>query len=311
MSDYYFYRYHFNKVPAEVLIGQEKEAGTPMEMLNRRLSSRQMPVMHSRKNGDVDTYNNVIYFQDGVALMQLQNNTSVTIHKEDFSFESEPSFPFVDVIIDNRDGHHLIAIEKNSSFKKSKGDHNPTQRVARIMAESINEFLRVNGNEIVITPITRNDGLYPTMVNRIRKQKARVKSVTYRFPTDDEDSYKEQLKGSLAIITQLTRHSGGNSGGWFINFPHGDEEDIKHVEEDFKVMELFIGRQHYEVDVRFDDMSILRSGDLQWAHYELLERDIADFIGGFPTVGEGGHGKFQLNIFLDKICKTLDDYEKK
>lgn len=311
MSDYYFYRYHFNKVPAETLIGQEKEAGTPEDILGRRLEKREMTVFHTRRNGDVDVYDNVIYRHEGVALMRLQNNTSVPIHKKDFSRESEPSYPDVNVIIDNRDNHHLIVIEKNGSFKKPKKDNNSTQRVARLIAESISSFLRVSGNEIAVVPITRNDGLYPTMVNRIRKHKARVKSVTYRFPSDDEDGIKKQQSSALALVTQLTREKGGASGGWFINFPRGDVDDIQRVKEDITVMEFFIDRQNYEVAVEFNDMSIVRSGDLQWAYYELSERDISDFIGGFPTVGEGGKGKYQLNLFLDDISKTLDEYEKK
>lgn len=307
MSDYYFYRYKFTNVPAEPVIGQEEEKGTPREILNRRLEDKLLPVSHKKSSGETNRYNNVIFYHDGVALMRLQNSTMVSIHREDFSTDSEPSFPFVDIVIDNREGHQLIAIEKNGSFKKQKGDNNTTQRVARLMAESINEYLRRYGRAIEIAPIARKQKLWSAMINRVTNEKARVRSIEFLFPTDDDKGV--QKSNALTMLTQLSRKNGAEDAAFRLNYRNGDMTELAKAQEDFKAMEMFASRQNYQLNVKFNDMSIIRSGTMLYAHYELLDRDISNFIAGAPGFGKDGNGEFLLNSFIDDLHKTLKDYE--
>lgn len=308
MNDFYFYKYQFTQVPAEPLLGQEDYDDEPEVMLNRRLEEKLLPVMHKRDNGTVENYSNVLFYHDGVGLMRLQNTKEITLYRKDFSVDKDETFPYVDIIIDNREGHHLMAIERNGSFNKTKGDDNSTQRIAKLLEESISDYLRRYGWAVNIKAFAKQHEMWPTVITRIRDCNARVRSIEFKFPTDD-DTHDAQEFDALMILTQLSRHNGASDASFRLNYKNGDEAEIANAENDFRAMEMFARRQHYELNVTFNDMSIVRSGAKLYAHYEILVRDISDFINNTPGFGADGTGQFLLNSFLDDINETLNDYE--
>ena len=180
MNDYYFYRYKFlnnKKEPSLPLDYDEELKGTPRELLDNVFSKkRKLPIHLSKSNGEEEIYDNNIYSHDGVGLMQLQNNILVKVYK-DYQREKVESHPYLNVVIDNRDGHQLIGIEKNSAFRKRKGDDNTTQGVAALIAESVSAYLAPIGIAMQVKAVARPGELWPTMLHRITHEKKRVKSI--------------------------------------------------------------------------------------------------------------------------------------
>lgn len=308
MNDYYFYRYKFKEVPAEPSLVAEEETGTPRDVLGSKLAKAELRIMHTKSKGDVEKYHNRIYYHDGVGLMQLQNNMQLPITDENFKTEKQDSHPFLNVVIDNREGRQIIGIEKNSSFKKRRGDNNSTQRVADLIAESVSNYLREHGRIMEIEPVAREGELWKTVMERIIKKNKRVRSIEYLFPADDEDDEnKPQKDTALYILMNLLRKSGSSDGSFKANYAVGDEKEMKMAEADFRATEMFASKEHYQINVQFNDMSIVRAKDKLYAHTELLERDLADFISGAP----GLKGTFMLNDELDKIYESLKGYEDK
>lgn len=304
MNDYYFYRYRFNDVGRESKFEPFDDKGTPNEVFTHRLMTAELPITRARKQGESDKYNNRIYYRDGVALMQLQNNTQLSVVDENFKTEKQPSHPYLNVIIDHRPGHQLIAIEKSGAFKKLKGQSNSTQRVAALLAEAISNLLRSYGGEMQITPIARKGELWSTMIDYVRNRRQRVRSIEYIFPADDEVDHQKDT--ALYMLMNLARRNGASDGIFKTNYKNGDEEELRKAERDFRATEIFASREHFEINVQMSDMSIIRSNDLLYAHRELLARDLSDFIAGSHDVFSE---TFALNNMLDEICRTLEKYE--
>ena len=288
MNDYYFYRYKFKEVPAEPSFVAEEETGTPRDVLGSKLAKAELCIMHR------------------VGLMQLQNNMQLPITDENFKTEKQDSHPFLNVVIDNREGRQIIGIEKNSSFKKRRGDNNSTQRVADLIAESVSNYLREQGRIMEISPVARKGELWKTVMERIIKKNKRVRSIEYLFPADDEEN-KPQKDTALYILMNLLRKSGSSDGSFKANYAVGDEKEMKMAETNFRATEMFASKEHYQINVQFNDMSIARTKDKLYAHTELLERDLADFTSG----ARGLKGTFMLNDELDKIYESLKGYEDK
>jgi hypothetical protein len=306
MSDYYFYRYGFRPVDKEQTLpfGEGGAAAeSPRVILERRLAEAWFPVTHRRKDGTADSFNNRIYYHGGIGLMQLQNN--ITFQRTDINFRTdrEEDHPYLNVIIDNRHDRQMIGIEKNSAFRKRRGDHNSTRRVAEYLEESACAYLRTQGYAMEITPVARRGELWPAMIDRIRTKNQRVRSIEYVFPSEDSTP-GSQSDTALHLLMNLARENGAADGMFRMTYRNGDEAELRNAERDFKATEMFLSREHYEINVQFTDMSIIRSNQLLYAHHELPERDLSNFIGG----QRGLTGDFELNGSLDNIFEALKDY---
>lgn len=312
MADFFFYRYKFIRVNPDLRFGEKPSKDEPEKILSRILQGERLPLIQKSKKGDVvATYDDYLYNHDGVALMRVQKSKEVPIYRRDFSKDKDESFPFLDIAFDNREGQHLIAIEKNGIFNKRKHDANSTQRVAELVAATISEEMQRDGWNIVIEPIAKRQGLWATMISHVRDGNARVKSIEFKFPSADEDNGDDtQTNNTIRMLMQLSRKNGAEDADFRMNYKNGDEAELRKVHEDFKAMEIFASNQHYELNVTFNDMSVARSGSKLYAHLEILDRDIANFITGAPGFGKDGKGEFMLCNYLIETNDTLKNYER-
>ena len=81
------------------------------------------------------------------------------------------------------------------------------------------------------------------------------------------------------------------------------------MEKDINAIELFSRNNRYELNVTFDDMSMVRAGESLWAHFALPVRDIADFMDGVTIFGDDGGATYYLSQTLDHINEKIIEFE--
>lgn len=308
MNDYYFYRYRFKPVPSPqtLPLGPTPQTPpTPLNLLDGRLSARSLPVIHRCQNGRSNQYNNRIFYHGGVGLMQLQNNISFTRTDQNFHTAKDTDYPYTNIIIDNRPGRQMIAIERSDAFRPRRSDHAPTQRVAGYIEESVSEYLNPWGHAMELTPVARQGDIWPTIISRIRDGGQRVRSIEFMFPSEHEAT-ERQPRNALHLLMHLARQSGASDGRFRMDYRNGDETEMQQTERNFKATEILLARERFRVNVQFTDMSVIRSDRMLYAHRDLPERDLANFIGGQTALD----GDFELNHTLDILNDTLNDYER-
>ena len=104
------YHYGFTPVKTEQsLFGDgQKKAPSPSAALDAVLSDKQLPIHRPDRRGGVEKYGNVCCSPAcGVTLIRLKNNCQVPLWKQNFERIHEPSYPYVDIIFDNRPGRCL------------------------------------------------------------------------------------------------------------------------------------------------------------------------------------------------------------
>ena len=309
MSDFYMYRYGFTPVVQEQSLfgGDQKKAATPSAALDAVLSDKQLPIHRADRRGGVEKYGNVCCSPScGVTLIRLKNNCQVPLWKQNFERIHEPSYPYVDIIIDNRPGRCLMAIEKNKAFSKRPHDRNSTLRVRDILVGSLNEMLHAYGIEMKATPVTHDGEIWATVSHRIRKSNSRVKSIELSYHGDDEAA---QHEGAIQLSQQLLSAMGGSEAEVRIGYARGDMEEIGRLEKDIHAIELFSRSNRYELNVTFDDMSMVRAGESLWAHFALPARDIADFMDGVTIFDDDGRATYYLSQTLDHINEIIIEFE--
>lgn len=303
MKDFYLYRYSFNPVAVQPGLFAEARHPSPLEDLARVMDGSEMKFYRTRRGGQTYSYRNSISSHGGVSLMRLQNSKSVTIADPDFTQHTEGSFPYVSVIVDHRPGRQIMAIEKSAAFGKRRGDHNSTQAVAALVAEAVSNHLEADGWTMLLTPVARRGELWSDVHRRVVAQGKRVRSIEYRFPaTDDSNTQKDT---AWYMMMNFARRTGASNGVFRTLYERGDAAEMESAEGDIRAMEVWASRERYEINVQFDDMETLRAGTMLYAHRELPERDIDDFIQGARALD----GEFVLLRRLDEIYGSIEGYE--
>lgn len=307
-NDYYIYTYSFKNVPPERTLMNEEvaPAPTPFAALDNILASSELNFFMPDRSGCVERFGNkcVSPLNDGVTLIRLKNNRKVSLWRSNFERVSEPSYPFVNIIVDNRGGHRFLAIEKNRAFTKRRNDRNATLHVRDILLNSLNCYLKPYGLEIEIRPLTRQGEIWAAVSHRIRKKNVHVRNIELAFRGDDDAA---QQKGALSLSQQLLASLYGDRALVHVDYDDGNSA-IKKLKKDLCAIGLFCKDNRYELNVAFDDMSILRAGESLWAHFDIPLRDISNFEDGFTTFDEKGETTFDLNLTLDKINESIIDF---
>lgn len=310
MRDYYIYSYNLNTIPYEpdILAEKRPHADTPTEALDDILAVRQLAVSRPERKGGVEKYGNMCYSKSkGVSLIRLKNNRNVKVWQQDFKQVNEPSYPYVDIIFDNRPGHNILAIEKNNAFSKRKGDRNATMHVRDILVDSINRLLEPYGLKMVATPVTKECELWAMVSHHILKDKARVRSIEISFLSNDE---ARQREGALRMTQEVLETFQGDGAQLHIDYHDGGYEEMNRISGNLRAIELFAGNNVYDLCVNFDDMSVMKTGETLWAHFQITENIISDFIDGQSVFNENGETTFSLNNTLDLINDKIKNFEQ-
>jgi hypothetical protein len=188
--------------------------------------------------------NDVLMGADDVILMTIENNKvkHTTNKKKDVAHEHHP---YCHVIIDNRPGHHVMAVVKNSAF-----DNKP-DNVCGILYQAFNSpaFLGQYHLQIEFVKRQRKKNEFWPVVNDIRSIfKDRVRQIRMDFSGDDDQELSPEAQDMVAVMRMLARKS-ASTAAVTLN-AEGDEVRLDELYDDLTNMaNICLTQKGYDMTV--------------------------------------------------------------
>ncbi len=276
-------------------------------------SSFQIQKVH--KKSDTDKYPcHVLRHEENIILLRIENPKNVEIWEQQPSDSSIPiiertakeSYPYCYVIIDNRPGKQLIAIQiSNPAWR------NPNQ-VRNLLEDSINWQLHVMdyGVEVNIKTKMMPTDFWDYVNRKRRKYGVSIKSMIFSFTNprrrpdiDIKSALSSEWKHFESFIGWMDR-LGGDKGEIKITPPKNDAL-MKRKQADIKHMVEICMNSNYSLSVTFsDDVSYKCNEELR-AELPMLNDSIRiEFEKGFGDLFNG----YTIFKWLDYIFEETQSY---
>lgn len=249
--------------------------------------------------------NDVLMVADDVILMTIENNKwkHTTNKKKDVAHEHHP---FCHVVIDNRSGHHVMAVVKNSAF-----DNKP-DKVCGILYQAFNNetILGQYHLKIEFTKRQRKKNDFWPVVNDIRSIfKDRVRQIRMDFSGDDEEELSPEAQDMVAVMRMLARKS-ASTAAVTLN-ADGEEVKLDELYDDLTNMaNICLTQKGYDLTVKFRTFGLYRYGADIVAQFGVEDEVIEEFENGIKKMNfENPNGSFALIEWLDRMIELLGKYE--
>lgn len=247
--------------------------------------------------------NDVLMVADDVILMTIENNKvkHTTNKKKDVPHEHHP---YCHVVIDNRPGHHVMAVVKNSAF-----DNKP-DNVCGILHQAFNSPTILGQYHLQIEFIKRQrkkNEFWP-VVNDIRSIfKDSVRQIRMDFSGKDAD-VDSNPTDVVAMMCSLARKS-ASTAAVTLN-AEGEEVKLDELHEDLTNMaNICLTQKGYDLTVKFRTFGLYRYGADIVAQFGVEDEVIEEFEGGVKRMNfENPNGSFALIDWLDRMQELLKTY---
>lgn len=286
MPNFVIYKYDF-KEGEKTLLSQKtgksalEEAQTHFANL---LAGKQMNLYQVENNNtETKIYKNDIFCtRNGITLMTVCKQKEVSIWKE-YKELKENSFPFCNVIIDNREGVCQMAIEQAPAFKSD------TDKVRDILQESIQREFTEMGIKFEIRPKMKVKKFWEMVEEQRTVKKDVIKQVVFEFPNPEKVKGMDatpDMSERLKILASMAESIGATKG--MLKYENETDKGLlmEKTSEDIAQMVSLCCNNAYHISVRFRDMGIYRYGDLVSAVYPIEDKLITDFNSGQTTISE-------------------------
>lgn len=249
--------------------------------------------------------NDVLMVADGVILMTIENNKwkHTTNKKKDVAHEHHP---FCHVVIDNRPGHQVMAVVKNSAF-----DNKP-DKVCGILYQAFNNaaILGQYHLKIEFAKRQRKKNEFWPVVNDIRSIfKDRVRQIRMDFSGNDDEELTPEAQDMVAVMRMLARKS-ASTAAVTLN-ADGEEVKMDELYDDLTNMaNICLTQKGYDLTVKFRTFGLYRYGADLVAQFGVEDEVIEEFENGIKKMNfENPNGSFALIEWLDRMIELLGKYE--
>lgn len=311
MSIYQIYKYSLSAATERSLIAQDDGRSTldrAQEILEGILGSADLRAQKTVKDGScVPLDLSTKCHRDGITFMVLCNvkNKNYMEKLEKHKFEHHPGCR---IIIDNRPGHGIMAIERSSSFE-GKPD-----KVRDTLTESLNALLADYNLEISIRPQAREDEFW-NIVEDMTQGGDTVRSVVFNFPNPRK---QKMVFGAPRIKAMFGITAAMNAKKASLHVD-ADEHEVLLFDQTVKdcaEMAALCLKNGYELTVRFKKYGIFRYGGETMADgtakaevrvlTEIADDELIDFrIGQKKMLLDDRTYTYDLTARLDAIMNTV------
>lgn len=246
----------------------------------------------------------VLRHEAGVVLMALEDNR----HKHaiiDLKDKKIEHHPYCYVIVDNRAGHMIIGIERNSAFGSN------TDKVADILRNGLSNLMYDYQKHIEIERLTKNSiNLWDVADEITENFNDCVKQIRIDY-VGNEQNNSQSANDILAIMNQLAEKSDSNAL-FALNAKNNDGVKLKNIRYDMqRIAELCLAQPNYGLAVRFKNFGVYRYGSDLAAQFSMEEKVICDFRKGakiidFETTGQN----YDLIVWLDRLHQLISNNYK-
>lgn len=248
--------------------------------------------------------NDVLMVADDVILMTIENNKLkyTTNKKKDVPHEHHP---YCHVVIDNRPGHQVMAVVKNSAF-----DNKP-DNVCGILNHAFNNQVILGKYHLKIefSKRQRKKNDFWPVVNDIRTIfKDSVRQIRMDFSGKDTEEQPDP-QNMVAVFSALARKS-ASTAAVTLN-AEGEEVKLDELYDDLTNMaNVCLTQKGYDLTVKFRSFGLYRYGADIVAQFGVEDDIIEEFEKGIKKINfENPNGSYALIEWLDRMIELLPRYE--
>ena len=340
-----FYKYHLSKVKTELQMdwddgmprpqnyptledyfeallpakGQELQVWDKARRASTLLSGSQPAERDMVRQRDMKDYHraDIVEHKDHIIVFTIQTNATKRIIDQNNVTRTEKHYPSSYVIIDNRPGHQLIAIEVTHRDSVMDKD-----RAARLLLSHFNSLMPLVGVQIEITQLLRQQDFYEAVQTILNTMNDTVCKLEFNFPTDGQQSRLREPEVA-AIRAFMDYISGFGYRGSFSAYVRGNREFMSRKMR--KTWELLaqecLRNNGYFLRVRFERTGWFQYGQELIAQFGISKEVIDRFAGKLVDTGDSDifideedqvPEKFTpLRELLDDKCLLLAQYEER
>lgn len=256
-----------------------------------------------------DPHNNkVMEHRDNVIILALQANGSKKIYDADWSDHPEPNHQPCLMVIDNREGHQFVAIERVAM---------DTDKSAQILESSMNYLMNPYGYRFQVKRLKRDLPFLEAVYDIKDTLGDNINRVVFDF---DKHLSNRQKLGSR-FLKSLDEWLGRFADSGQIAANITDDELLKDavIRQDLALMaELCLTNPHYNLLVKYEHFGLFRFGQDVRAQYGVDAVVVEDFVNPrmeervkdelFPM--EETEPAITLTEWLDKVQTLYMKYEE-
>ena len=257
-----------------------------------------------KKDELVSCPNGILSHRSDIIVMRLCDNRNVSI-RQDYKKNPEVTNPFCQIVIDNRPGRALMAIEKESSFG------NP-DKAAEILEETINNYLRDYRISIEIKQHTRVDEFWSYVDEQTLVNKDPIRKVVFDYPNPKLTKslfIPKDVETKVNALFTMLGNTNAVKGHLQMEASKEGSLQLKRTKKDMAQMVALCCNNGYNLSVYFKNYGIFRVNDRIKTVKSMDESILNDFIAGVQLTS----GSFGLIVWLDdlynylKICKNATE----
>lgn len=288
MASFYFYDFTFKDVSKyETAFPDDDGDMTSGNALARFISGKKkLSIIKKNKKGETESYVNNLRTIDGVSVLELSNKKEVRVVDSNQQNGSVESYPYVTIVIDNREGGQIIGIERRRIFDDNADT--AVRKVAALLAENINNALEVYGKAIELKPVTTVRDIASVIHNRVFDNDDEVTSISFSFkPGEPDDSQSSIINDYIRPLNKLMGADGVKTE---LLYDSGGGDKMKKINHDLIALSTVL-RQHqnYSLNINFKRFGTYRADGLLWAHFPIDRTTIDEFFSGtMDFYGDGG-----------------------
>lgn len=269
MPNFVFYQI---KLVKSQITSTVTERDVPIEEAQKVFSSffapsTRLPIFSIEGNGSQTIYENAVMAEfDDIALLRLNNKLSKSLVKkagttpdglDKYENTQEESLPYCMVIIDNRPGKLIMAIEKSASWKSN------TSRVRDILQQSLSKELQQRYCiDIVIDEITIPMKIWDLCEKVCKDNKDYINRITFHVRNPKKMVPFGTPKPSL--IQEMERRialTNAYEASLNMNYNNGDPSVMKNTMDDFVNLAMICTQQEYTLSIGFKNFGTYKCGE--------------------------------------------------
>ena len=313
-SLYAIYKYDFHAAAGAEEVG-EKYVGNAQECFASLFDLNSIDNLVKIKNKDeaIRLPNDVLGKKDGVFVWRVNNSQIKKLvtrsGKDDngidkYEEQERESNPYCNVLIDNRPGICLMAIEKSTAWA-GKPD------VLRdVLLENLNRKLKDEfGLEMRIEARMNPRDVWDFVRERIYEHGDFIRKVSFAFQNPKKINMTEDMKVKserLKAMLKIAEISDALKAYFTMEFDKDTNGKISEENKDMAEMVQLCSSNGYDISITFKDFKVYRVGDYVRASYQMDSRVLQIASDGSLTID--GEKWERLKEWLDLVDKETKEY---
>ena len=212
------------------------------------------------------------------------------------------SNPYCHVLIDNRPGICLMAIEKSSAWS------NKPDLLRDMLLENFNRILRSKYDlEMRIEARMNPTEIWDFVRERIFDHQDYIRKVSFSFQNPKKVNKKNGLEvksSRLKAMMKTVEIADALKGFFTMEFDQGTSDKVSEKNRDMAEMVRLCGENGYDISITFKEYKVYRINDYVKAYYPMTEDILISASIGSLTI----NGKTELEEWFDMVVEQTKKY---